>query len=118
MRKVIVQDTNFDLLETMTIILEDAGYQVSPVIHYEDVISKITDFNPDIVLLDFRLSGEESIAACKKIKSKFPHLPVVALSCSLHIHHEYAKAGFDDYIAKPFDLEHLFKVLQQYTYPQ
>ncbi|SDZ83744.1 response regulator [Pedobacter hartonius] len=118
MRKVIVQDTNLDLLETMTIILEEAGYKVLPVIHYDDVIPKIIDFNPNIVLLDFRISGEESIAVCKKIKSRFPYLPVVALSCSLQIHHEYTKAGFDNYIAKPFDLEHLFKVLQQYTYPQ
>jgi DNA-binding response OmpR family regulator len=118
MKKVIVQDTNSDLLETMTIILEEAEYKVLPVALYKDVIPKICDFNPHIILLDFKLSGEESIALCKKIKERFPHLPVVALSCSLNIYSGHSRAIFDDFIAKPFELEHLLEVLKKHTYSQ
>ena len=115
MKKVIVQDTNYDLLETMTIILEQASYEVLPVVHYRDVISTIRSFSPHVVLLDFRLSGEESAALCIIIKKNFPQIAVIALSCNLNIHLEYVKAGFDDYISKPFDIDHLFGVLQKFV---
>lgn len=113
MKKVIVQDTNYDLLETMTLILEQGSYEVLPVVHYRDVISRISSFSPHMVLLDFRLSGEESATLCTLIKSSFPKIAVIALSCNLNIHQEYVHAGFDDYISKPFDIDHLFSVLQR-----
>jgi DNA-binding response OmpR family regulator len=117
MKKVIVQDTNYDLLETMTIILEEAEYEVLPVIHYQDVLAKITDFKPDIILLDFKLTGEESISVCRQIKTDFPQLPIVAMSCGMQIRYEYANAGFDDYITKPFDLDVFFKIIRRHTFP-
>ncbi len=115
MKRVIVQDTDNDLLETMTIILEEANYAVLPVLRYKDVIAQIKDFDPLVVLLDFKLSGEECISLCQKIKKEFPLIPVVVMSCNINIHKEYATAGFDDYIAKPFDIDHLVTVLDKYT---
>lgn len=114
MKKVIVQDTNCDLLETLTFLLEEASFEVLPVLHYKDVVSLINVFNPHLILLDFRLSGEESVSVCTAIKQGFPSLPVVALSCNHDIQTEYARAGFDDYIFKPFDIDHLFTVLGKY----
>ncbi|KIO77115.1 hypothetical protein TH53_10715 [Pedobacter lusitanus] len=114
MKKVIVQDTDFDLLETLTFLLEDASFEVLPVLHYKDVASKISTFNPQLVLLDFRLSGTECTCLCASIKKEFPHLPVLALSCNHNIEKEYALAGFDDYVCKPFDIDHLLTILKKY----
>jgi len=114
MKKVIVQDTDFDLLETLTFLLEDASFEVLPIIHYKDVVSQIDSFNPHLILLDFRLSGIECTCLCETIKKKHPSLPVVALSCNQNIQKEYALAGFDDYISKPFDIDHLLTVLKKY----
>jgi DNA-binding response OmpR family regulator len=114
MKKVIVQDTDFDLLETLTFLLKDANFEVLPILHYKDVASQINTFNPHLILLDFRLSGTECICLCTSIKKKFPSLPVVALSCNHIIQKEYELAGFDDYISKPFDIDHLLAVLEKY----
>lgn len=115
MKKVIVQDTDYDLLETMKIILEEANYTVLPVLKYKDVNSKIKIFNPSVVLLDFRLTGEDSISLCRKIKKEYPDISVIAMSCNINIHKEYIRGGFDDFIAKPFDIDHLIKILDKYT---
>ena len=117
MKKVIVQDTNADLLETMTIILEDAGYKVVALRQYKDVFPKIENFQPHLILLDFRLSGEDAVSTCKEIKKTYPDLAVLAMSCSVFIEQEYLQAGFDDFIAKPFDIDHLFTVLKRYSSP-
>jgi len=114
MKKVIVQDTDHDLLETITLILEEGKYDVLPIVHYDDVIPQIRNFRPQMVLLDFKLYGEDSIGICRLIKKDFPLLPVIAMSCNLNIQNEYNKAGFDDFIAKPFDIDYLFVMMQKY----
>lgn len=111
MKKVIVQDTDIDLLETLAIVLQEAGFDVRAVLKYDDVLKQIGLFSPNLVLLDFKLAGEQCIRLCKLIKQRSPELPVIALSCNLTIDQEYAEAGFDNYIEKPFDLNHLIKVL-------
>jgi len=114
MKKVIIQESDHDLLETMTIILQEEKYKVLPLLHYEDVASQINKFLPNMVLLDFRLYGEECIGLCRLLKKDFPLLPIIAMSCNPNIKNEYNKAGFDDYVAKPFDLDYLFATIQKY----
>jgi len=111
MKKVIVQDTDADLLETLTIVLEQARFNVRPVCHYREVIHHINHFCPDLVLLDYKMAGEECIHLCRLIKKIHPYLPIIALSCNMSIKNEYAKGGFDNYIEKPFDLNHLITVV-------
>lgn len=55
---------------------------------------------------------------CNQIKAKYPHLPVIALSCNNNIHEVYSKFGFDDYISKPFDLDLLYRVLRKHISAQ
>jgi len=112
MKKVIVQDTDLDLLETLTIVLKEAGFEVFPVLHYNDVVKNIDQFSPDLILLDFKLAGEQCIRLCQQLKKTYPDLPIIALSCNLNIKNEYAKTGFDNYIEKPFDLVHLITVVK------
>lgn len=115
MKKVIVQDSDSDLLETLKIILEEAYYEVLTVLHYEDVLPQIITFKPRLVLLDFKLKGDQCKGLCHQIKEIYPTLPILALSCNHNIKEQYFKAGFDDYIAKPFDIEYLMQVLEKYS---
>jgi len=115
MKKVIVQDTDPDLLDTLTIVLKEAKFRVIPVLHYHDVIKETNVFLPNLILLDYKLEGVECIWLCQQLKKSFPDIPVIALSCNLNIKDKYAKAGFDSYIEKPFDLHHLISVVESYV---
>jgi DNA-binding response OmpR family regulator len=79
-----------------------------------DFLGLIDKARPHLVMLDFRFSGEECMEVCQEIKQRYPHLPVLALSCNSNIQSIYTKAGFDDYITKPFDLEQLYGILRKY----
>ena len=114
MKKVLIQDSDNDLLETITIILQEEKYKVLPILHYKDVALKINSFVPNMVLLDFRLYGEECIGLCQLLKKDFPLLPIIAMSCNDNIKNEYNRAGFDDFISKPFDIDYLFATMQKY----
>lgn len=111
----MVQDTDASILEVLKAALEMEGFKVIPVAHCDDDVLNIIDkTRPHAVMLDVRLNGKDCIDICHKIKAKYPHLPVVALSCNVNIHEQYAKEGFDAYIKKPFDLDLLYKILRQH----
>jgi len=114
MKKVLLQDSDNDLLETITIILQEEKYSVLPVLQYKDVATQIYSFHPHLVLLDFRFYGEECIGLCHRLKKDFPLLPIIAMSCNDNIKNDYNQAGFDDFISKPFDIDYLFATLQKY----
>ncbi|MDB5063029.1 MAG: response regulator receiver [Mucilaginibacter sp.] len=115
MKTIIVQETDKDILDMLTVALEYEGFKVYSVLGYDSNFLELIDqIRPHVVILDYRLNGQESIEVCHHIKSKYPHLPIVALSCNYNIHHEYDKFGFDDYIKKPFDLDILYSILRKH----
>lgn len=114
MKKVIVQDTDQDLLDTLVMILEEAGYRVMAFQRYADILPAIATHHPDALLLDHRLSGEKSTALCRQVKASFPCLPVIALSCNMDIAESYALSGFDDYLSKPFDIAALADMISRH----
>jgi CheY-like chemotaxis protein len=74
----------------------------------------IASIRPHVIMLDFRFSGEDCIRLCREIKTVYPHLPVLALSCNSNINEVYDQHGFDNFIPTPFDLEELYKILRQH----
>ena len=115
MDTIILQETDASVLDILTTALQMENYDVHSVTdHNSDFLSLIAELKPHVIMLDYRLDGLVCIEICHKIKAKYPHLPVIALSCNNNINHEYDKYGFDDYIAKPFDLDNLYAILRRH----
>ena len=115
METIIVQDTDKAILDMLTDALTMEGFQVCPVLDYnQDFIALIEQHRPHVVMLDYRLNGEVCREICFKIKSVYPHLPVIALSCNYNIDRLYGEHGFDAYIRKPFDLDLLYAILRKF----
>jgi DNA-binding response OmpR family regulator len=115
MHKILIQETEESILEVLIIVLEEEGFMVKGMLGVNPgFLNIINDFRPHVVILDFRLSGDDAVEVCSIIKKQYPFLPVLALSCNSNIHLDYEKNGFDDYITKPFDLELLYNVLRKH----
>lgn len=115
MEKILVQESDTDLLNTIKTALEFDNFEVHTVLDIDsDFLELIHQFRPHVVLLDYKLKGEACMEICSRIKEKYPHLPVIALSCNNNIHTEYDRRGFDDYIPKPFDLDLLYSILRKH----
>jgi DNA-binding NtrC family response regulator len=115
METIIIQDTEKDILDILTTALELEHFKVFTVMDDEtNLLGVIAKLRPHVVVLDYRLDGKDCIRICREIKAHYPHLPVVAMSCNSNINQVYDQYGFDDYIEKPFDLDHLYQVLRKH----
>ncbi|KIO77366.1 hypothetical protein TH53_09870 [Pedobacter lusitanus] len=115
METIIVQDTDAAILDVLTEALTMDGFYVLPVQNAaEDFLALVDRYKPHVVLLDYRLNGDTCKRICFEIKQRYPHLPVIAMSCNYNIDRLYGINGFDGYIRKPFDLNLLYTILRKY----
>jgi DNA-binding response OmpR family regulator len=115
METIIIQDTDRDILDILKIAREEEHFSVYAVLELEsNFLEMIEELRPHVIMLDYRLDGESCIEICQQIKAQYPHLPVIAMSCNNNINDVYDQHGFDDYIAKPFDLDVLYGTLRKY----
>ena len=66
---------------------------------------------PDIIISDIMLPDFDGVELCRKLKSDFQtaHIPIILLTAMSDRANELKglKSGADDFVTKPFDLEHL-----------
>lgn len=114
METIMVQENDAATLEVLSIALQMEGFRVySLTDQNENVLDMIRQHHPKLVLLDCWLSNHSGKQVCQWIKSHFPGLPVIAISCDNNIDAHYRELGFDDYLKKPFDLDQLYQVVRK-----
>ena len=110
MAKILVVDDSPDLLAVFPIIFKMRGFEVQAVSSKDKVIKALTDFEPDVILLDVRLSGEDGRVLCKEIKEKSAgNIAIILTSASPELLDDYKECKADGIIEKPFDIEELTK---------
>lgn len=111
--KIIVQDTDATIRELLTVCLHIEGINVLAVKYSHDVVNYVEYFKPDQVIIDLK-NPKGAVDTCRAVKSKYPQLPVIALSCNKRIMEKYQQLSFDDYITKPFKLNTLLSTLAKH----
>lgn len=115
METIVVQETNAAILDILTIALQMENFEVFALTEADgNFLELIDQARPHVVILNYEFTDLTCIQLCHRIKEKYPHLPVLALSCNYNINQEYHKYGFDGYIEKPFDLELLYLILRKH----
>jgi DNA-binding NarL/FixJ family response regulator len=80
-RTLIVEDSSFfrQLLKE-TLLSEFSSMDISEAGSAEEAIKNIETSPPDLVFIDIKLPGENGLELTKKIKGKYPDLPVIILT--------------------------------------
>lgn len=89
--------------------LEDAGYEVIYCVDGETGYTQFMRHNIDICLLDVMLPKKDGMALAGQIRKKNEHVPIIFLTAKSMDEDKIAgfKAGGDDYITKPFNMQEL-----------
>jgi DNA-binding response OmpR family regulator len=115
-KKILILDDDNDILEILSFLLLDTGYEVKTLNRGETVFEVIKDFQPNLILMDVMLAGMDGRLICRGIKENHLtcFLPVILISgthdlaASLHL-----PGAPNDFVAKPFDFDHLVAKIEK-----
>jgi DNA-binding response OmpR family regulator len=116
-KRIIIFDDDEDILSICTYILEEQGWQVHTFSDCNNIISKVAGINPQVILMDNWIPDIGGIIATQTLKSseEYKNIPVIYFSANNDIQLLAQNAGADSFLAKPFDIDELEKVINQVT---
>ncbi len=108
-KRILVLDDNQDILDIVHETLTYEDFEVQGTSRSDAVIAMAETFNPDLVILDYRVAGVNGGELCLQIKShpQFKDVPVIIYSAYVNNKNELLAYGCDAIINKPFDLTEL-----------
>ena len=117
--KVLVVDDSNTIRRSAEIFLKQGGHEVLLAEDGFDALSKVNDYQPDLIFCDIlmpRLDGYQTCAIIKR-NAKFSGVPVVMLSSKDGVFDKARgrMAGAQDYLTKPFSKEQLLQAVQQFA---
>ncbi|MEO7213275.1 response regulator [Mucilaginibacter sp.] len=112
-KKIIIFDDDEDILSICSYILEEQGWEVHTFTDCNNIAEKVASILPNVILMDNWIPDAGGIVATQTLKKddELKHIPVVYFSANSDIQLLADHAGAETYLAKPFDLEELERVI-------
>ncbi len=106
--RILVVDDDMALAEMIGIVLRGEGYDPSFSHDGLDAVEAFERVDPDLVLLDLMLPGQDGIQVCRAIResSGVPIIMLTAKSDTADVV-QGLESGADDYVVKPFNPKEL-----------
>lgn len=113
-KRILVVENNKDILELISLVLKEAGYEVDAYRNETNMFDKIIAANPSAILLDIVKPTMEGTELCRQLKAAegTTHIPVIVLSTHPQID-QVKDICADDIVNKPFDIDGLLETLKE-----
>ncbi|MGZ3761038.1 MAG: response regulator [Mucilaginibacter sp.] len=115
-KKILILDDDPDILEILSFILVERGYEVRALSCGDTVFDEIKKIQPDLILMDIMLAGLDGRSICKAIKENHLtyFLPVILISGTHDLAQSLHLPGApNDFVAKPFDIDYLLTKIEK-----
>jgi DNA-binding response OmpR family regulator len=113
MRCLIVEDDT-KLALFLSRALSEEGYTADICGRGVDAIAQVHGGGYDFVILDWMLPGMDGLAVCRELRQQGLTIPIIMLTARGEVGERVLglRAGADDYLGKPFELEELLARIQ------
>lgn len=119
MKKILVVDDSKTILYKASRVLESAGYEVVTAEDGFEAISKVMDFQPDLMFVDIMMPKIDGYQTCSLVKNnrQYRGTPVVMVSSKdgLFDRARGSIVGAEGHINKPFSEADLLGAVQKFT---
>ncbi len=117
--KIMVIDDSQTIRRTAETLLAREGYQVITAQDGFEALSKVADYQPDLIFIDIMMPRLDGYQACALIKAnpKFQRTPVIMLSSKdgLFDRARGRIVGSDEYLTKPFTRDELLGAVRAHV---
>lgn len=107
-QRILIVDDDENIAELISLYLMKECFETRIEYDGEAAIAAISDFKPNLILLDLMLPGMDGYQVCREIR-KDSSIPIIMLSAKGEIFDKVLglELGADDYMIKPFDSKEL-----------
>lgn len=116
-RSVLAVDDDPSILDLMTDILSGEGYRVLPAANGLEALKVLEGSRPCVVLLDMRMPALDGWGFANAMRDRGLKLPVVVVTAAENARAWAQEIGADAYLAKPFQLKDLLRVVERFCPP-
>lgn len=114
-KHILIVDDNELIVEVMSYILINCGYNVSSLPDGHNVLAQVSSTRPDLVIMDANMPGMNGRDICKllKLNKETMNLPVIICSAEENIDTAMKQNGApNDILHKPFDMTSLINKVE------
>lgn len=116
-KRILVVDDSQSVRQLVTIILEDAGYQVAEAADGAQAIEVARESGFDLVLTDLNMPHVDGISLIRELRARddFKRMPIIMLTTESQVSFkdEAKQAGATGWIVKPFVADKLLAVISK-----
>ena len=107
-QKILIVDDDTNISELISLYLNKECFETRCEENGEDALKAVSEFHPDLILLDLMLPGMDGYQVCREIR-RHSQTPIIMLSAKGEVFDKVLglELGADDYIIKPFDSKEL-----------
>ena len=115
MEKLLIIDDDEFIREGLRIALAEVGYNVFVAEDSPSGLEKVKRFQPDLIICDLKLPGENGIELLKKVRANDPNFPCIIITAydDTQSTIESIQQGAYDYLDKPVDVKKLKVVIRR-----
>ncbi len=114
-RTILVIDDDTSIVQYLTLLLSES-YNVLSEFDAASGLATLKDRQPDLVLCDVAMPGEDGFSFCERAKNDLEtsHVPVILVTAKSTVENQVQglKKGADAYVTKPFDPDYLKALIE------
>lgn len=114
LKRILMLDDNQDVLDIVKEALLYEHFEVKVTSEGENIIEAAMLYQPDLIMLDYKLTGLRGDDICREIKAHSYLSSTPVIICSAYINKdEFLQCGCDAIITKPFGLDDLLQTVNE-----
>ena len=116
-KKIAVIEEVADNIYSIKFILQSIGYEVASFSSYDSYESSLTEFLPDLIVVDMMIDGGAGFAVIRELqKSSLKKVPILAITAEAMEgkQEDVYEAGGQDALCKPYTVKDLKKKLRKW----
>lgn len=105
MQKILIVEDDSVIRDELALLLSNEGYQAITVTDFANISMQVSEYSPNLILLDLNLPERDGLSLCADIR-KVTQTPIIFVtsrdSAADELH--ALSLGGDDYITKPYNI--------------
>jgi len=114
-RNILIVDDEPKICHFLEVLAERDGYRPATARNGDDALALARSTRFDLILTDLKMPGMDGLEFIRRVRDIYPHVPIIVITgfATLETAVEALRTGADDYIAKPFNVEELRRVMRR-----